>query len=594
VRFVEEEVLIMNRAKGRVSLRVTLATAFLFLTATIGRAQTPLGTTFTYQGQLQNNAVPENGSCDLQFKLFDAALGGGQIGSTITDTGITVTNGLFTVTLDFGAGAFVGNARWLEIAVACPSGSGFTTLSPRQELTPSPNALFAASAAVSTDATLTGNGTSGTPLGIAAGGVNTAQLANSGVTTGKLSATGSSSGQVLTSNGSAVAWQAPTGLSSVSHDTTLTGNGTGGTPLGVATPLALVASTSSGVVGAINSGTGQGVSGFNANGVGVLGASTNATGVVGQSTGATGVSGTSSTGSGVYGTTEGASGQVGAAGVWGDSNSYFGVWGTSGSADGVHGNSNSGNGVFGFSASGWGIRGQTGSTAAGIASMLGDNGDSGVTAFYTTSGVIGQSSGGYGVYGASAGPWPGVVAASVNGYGIYAFSTNAYAAYLDGNVHVSGTLTSGVKDFRIDHPLDPANKYLVHSSVESSEMKNMYDGIVTLDGAGEAVVHLPDWFQVENRDFRYQLTCVGDLTAVYIKKEIENNQFTIAGVKPGVKVSWQVTGVRQDAYARAHPLVVEVAKSDSERGHYLHPELYGQPGEGSLRQARAWKAPNRQ
>jgi hypothetical protein len=144
----EEEVLIMNRANGRVSFRITLAMALLFLFATIGRAQTPLGTTFTYQGQLQNSGAPENGSCDLQFKLFDASSGGSQIGSTITDTGITITNGLFTVSLDFGAGAFAGSARWLEIAVACPSGSGFTTLSPRQQLNPSPNALFAASAVV--------------------------------------------------------------------------------------------------------------------------------------------------------------------------------------------------------------------------------------------------------------------------------------------------------------------------------------------------------------------------------------------------------------------------------------------------------------
>jgi hypothetical protein len=205
----------------------------LFLTAVRAPAQTPLGTAFTYQGQLQNSGSPENGSCDLQFKLFDAASGGNQIGATITDTSVAIVNGLFTVALDFGAGAFGGSARWLEIGVACPTGSGITVLAPRQQLNPSPNALYASSASVATDPTLTGDGTSASPLGIAAGGVNTAQLAGSAVTTAKLSAAGSSSGDVLTSSGSSVVWQTPSGLSSVSHDASLTGNGTSVSPLAV-------------------------------------------------------------------------------------------------------------------------------------------------------------------------------------------------------------------------------------------------------------------------------------------------------------------------------------------------------------------------
>ncbi|MDA0244537.1 MAG: hypothetical protein OT477_14055 [Chloroflexi bacterium] len=106
-----------------------------------------VGTGFTYQGQLTSGGTTVNDTCDFEFKLFDAASGGTQQGSTLTSSGVGVANGLFTVSLDFGAGHFLGQARWLEAAVRCPVGSGgFTTLSPRQALSPTPNALFAAGA----------------------------------------------------------------------------------------------------------------------------------------------------------------------------------------------------------------------------------------------------------------------------------------------------------------------------------------------------------------------------------------------------------------------------------------------------------------
>src|SRR5581483_11520541 len=104
---------------------------------------TPVGTSFTYQGELKQSGAPVNGTCDIQFSLFDALTGGTQIGSTQTIGGVSVANGLFTVGLEFGPGAFNGDARWLQIAPACPPGSGFTTLTPRQALTPSPYAIFA-------------------------------------------------------------------------------------------------------------------------------------------------------------------------------------------------------------------------------------------------------------------------------------------------------------------------------------------------------------------------------------------------------------------------------------------------------------------
>jgi trimeric autotransporter adhesin len=146
------------------------------------------------------------------------------------------------------------------------------------------------------------------------------------------------------------------------------------------------------------------------------------------------------------------------------------------------------------------------------------------------------------------------------------------------NVDVLGTLTKPAGSFKIDHPLDPANKYLYHSFVESPDMKNIYDGVAELDASGEAVIALPDWFQALNRDFRYQLTPIGAPGPnLYIAEEVANNQFKIAGGTPGSKVSWQVTGIRQDAYANAHRIPLEVEKAPADRGRYLYPEVIGQP-----------------
>ncbi|MCI0397191.1 MAG: hypothetical protein L0332_20085 [Chloroflexi bacterium] len=130
-------------------------TAALALTAPAGQAAggTPLGTAFTYQGELADSNGSVNDTCDLQFSLWDDPSAGGQLGSTQTVASVTVADGRFTVQVNdanqFGNNAFLGEARWLQIAVRCPAGSGgYTTLSPRQELTGAPNAHFAARAAV--------------------------------------------------------------------------------------------------------------------------------------------------------------------------------------------------------------------------------------------------------------------------------------------------------------------------------------------------------------------------------------------------------------------------------------------------------------
>lgn len=208
----------------------------------------------------------------------------------------------------------------------------------------------------------------------------------------------------------------------------------------------------------------------------------------------------------------------------------------------------------------------------------------GVVGFSPATGVAGGTTGVgpvcNGTEGFHSGPTPGA--------GVYAKTTSpspAVALYAEGalagaflgDVLVQGTLSTSGKAFRIDHPLDPANRYLSHASVESPEQLTVYSGDLVTDHEGRGEVALPDYFEALNRDFRYQLTVVGNFAQAVIDREIQSNRFSVRTDKPGVKVCWQVTGTRDDAYARYRPLQVEEDKPEAERGRYLHPELHGQP-----------------
>jgi hypothetical protein len=163
-----------------------------------------------------------------------------------------------------------------------------------------------------------------------------------------------------------------------------------------------------------------------------------------------------------------------------------------------------------------------------------------------------------------------------------------------GDLKVDGTLTKAGGGFHIDHPLDPQNKYLNHSFVESSDMKNLYDGIAVLDDNGQATVTLPDWFDTLNEDFRYQLTPIGaPAPQLHLADEIAKRTLRIAGGSPRQRISWQVTGSRKDPWARTNPLSVEEAKAAVERGHYLHPQLFGADRALSIMAARFPKSARR-
>ena len=376
-----------------------------------------------------------------------------------------------------------------------------------------------------------------------------------------------------------------------------------------------------------------------ANGVYGISASPNGTGVWGDATATSGFT------SGVYGTNaspdgSGVNGNATATtgfahGVTGTSasSSGNGVQGnataTSGYSNGVYGTSasSSGAGVFGMATSpgGTGAAGYATATSGltvgvfgQIASPIGYAVDGTATATTgNTSGVYGQNQsttgdgvlgveaatsglnyGVYGITGSSSGVGvqaqnsgtQGFVALAGNPYLINSFVNqsgkftvdNSGNGFFAGNLNVTGTLTKGSGSFKIDDPLDPANKYLSHSFVESPDMMNVYNGNITTDRHGSATVVLPDYFQALNRDFRYQLTVIGQFANAIVAKKIADNRFVIRTSKPGVEVSWQVTGIRQDAYANANRIQVEVQKTPQEQGCYLHPELFGAPAEQAI------------
>lgn len=510
-------------------------------------------TAFTYQGKLTDAGNPANGNYDLQFKLFDALSSGTQQGVTLVRTPVAASAGVFTVTLDFGANVFNGADRFLEIGVR-PAGSAnaYTVLSPRQPLTPTPYAIRSMNA---------------TQLG----GVDASQY----VTT-------SSVGNAFIKNDTALQSGANLNIS---------GNGFFGGNVGVGTTTPATPLEVNGLLRSTRNGQA-------AQYLQLWGGDSASIRLTAQSSGAIGekplliqnLSGAVTPGDSnniqfQVGTTAapstkmtidkdgkvriGPSFYAGAKpmlevttssnfpGVYGFSTNSVGVYGESSSQDGVSGNSGSGSGVFGSST--------------------------------TYTGVRGISNSGDGVYGLSQITGNGVsgVSASSAGVGVYGYNqSGGYAGYFFGNVFVNGTINKAAVGFKIDHPLDPANKYLYHTGIESPDMLNLYNGNLTTDENGEATVLLPEWFEALNRDFRYQLTVIGVFAQAIVASKIKNNRFTIKTDKPQVEVSWQVTGIRQDAYANAHRMPIEEEKAEKERGYYLRPELFGQPEEKGVEWAR--------
>ena len=262
-------------------------------------------------------------------------------------------------------------------------------------------------------------------------------------------------------------------------------------------------------------------------------------------------------------------------GVYGQSNSNngYGLYGyvpsTTGTTFGVYGYtaSNSGYGVYGNAAGSGGYAGRFyAPSGQGVsASGLGN----GVVAYAKTALL------GYGVLGIKDN------SSSTSGYGVYGSHVGGgYAVFAGGTFGASGT-----KSFRIDHPTDPENKYLLHYSLEGPEVLNVYTGNIRTDAKGFATVRLPDYFAEVNKDPRYSLTVVDetdDFVMAKVSRRIQNNQFVIRTSKPNVSVSWEVKGVRNDRFMQRYGAPVVADKPEDEVGRYANPELFGKSREFAI------------
>ncbi len=659
-----------------------------------------IGTAFTYQGELLQGGAPVDeplDGCDFEFTLWTLAVGGTQLGPTLTPT-VAVSDGRFTEVLDFEDDKFQGSPRFLQIKVCCPTGCApLVALDPRQELTPVPYALALPAMRIqpSGDASFPESpnvigGTHGNTVsfGVAGGTISGGgSAAGAGINSVTNDFATVSGGQLNTASGarSTVGGgfnnKAMRGFTTVGGGDENIADGSWATVAGgwrneASGALGFNAATVGGgkdntargakpTVGGGENNTADGdydtVGGGRSN---IVSADYGTIAGGGETT-----PGDSTTGNRVfdnYGTVGGGGGnKVGSDDGNSTNNRYSTVGGgldntargSNCTVGGGVGNfatgltatvaGGSGNIAFGDrSFVGGGVR----NVAAGAnAAVLGgfenaaqaDRSVAGGTRALVESTDVGtfvwsdstttspdlfastgpnqfliNATGGVGIGTA----FPGTSAAGDNALTVDAvvdqeslrirgsgsfdelgsirFQDDFFDVSIrnsdDGfllitaptgvtvvaDLFVFGTLSKVAGAFKIDHPLDPKNKYLMHSFVESPDMMNIYNGIVRLDEQGGATVALPDWFKALNKDFRYQLTPIGAAAPnLHIAEEVADNRFSIAGGKPGLKVSWELTGIRQDAWANVNRIPVEVDKDASERGRYLYPEAFGAPSE---------------
>ncbi len=507
-------------------------------------AQADIPALMSYQGRLQNSqGAPLDGIFDIAFAIYDVASGGTALWTE--SQSVVVNEGFFNVLLGavepIPSDLFGATVRYLGVKVGADP-----EMVPRRQIVTAAYAQHAQSADIA--------------AGIEDGAIVDADVSPSAnISPTKIA------GTALTSGGNNNFSGTTTFLDSamvISNNKVVIGRSmapAGDDVLALKRSLATTASSSGARIDIANSGTGQ-IFGLasTANGSGNL-----AVGIAGSGTtdgdsavGVYGEASASSSNIGVYGTV---SGDIGTKiGVQGEISSGFNVTGVKGS---VSGSSGAASGVFGHAIScsdGYGIRGVAeGNFASGRAV------DGSATL---------NSGSGYGVVGRASDN-------GGSGYGVYGIAGNNaisnWAGYFSGDVNVTGNIFIPSLITQIDHPLDPENQILRLAGVDSPEMKTIYDGIVTTNANGEAIVTMPTYFDALNDEFRYQLTVIGEFAQVIVLKKLDHGRFTIKTEKPNLEVSWQVTGVRRDAFATANPLVVESQKRQVERGLYLHPEAFG-------------------
>jgi len=541
---------------------------FILLCITTANAQT---TSFTYQGKLTDSNVAATATYDMQFRLYDLpnAGQGTQLGATVVKPTVQATDGIFTTQLDFGAAVFAAGANvYLEISLR-PAGNmgGYISLAPRQQITSAPYAIQSL------------NAMSAVQLNGVAGGqyiqTNDSRLSdNRSPTPG--------SGNYI-QNGTA---QQPASSFNIS------GNGNAGgllsAPIVVATTqynigFSRVLSTA----GTDNLFAGVGAGSANTTG------SNNS--FFGRSAGSANTSGAFNS---FFGTNAGQANMTGGANSFfghsagsvntGSLNSFFGT------GAGERNTTGDQNAFFGKDA---GFANTTGGSNSFFGNFAGYNNKEGDQNTFVGNGAGGLNTAGdfnaffgrndgaantIGVNNTLIGTDANVAANNLNhataiGAGALATSNNSVTlgrnvdtVRVPGNLVVTGTVSKGGGAFKIDHPLNPQNKTLSHSFVESPDMMNIYNGNAITNERGEATIALPDYFRALNRDFRYQLTVIGQLAQAFVAEEVKDNQFKIRSDKPNVKVSWQVTGIRQDKFANENRIPNTEDKPEAERGKCLY------------------------
>lgn len=560
-------------------------------------AQGPQTDQFSYQGRLLEHGVPATGEFDLRFSLHTDEVLTSPLDPVVELPAWPVVDGLVIAELSF-PGQFDGRQRWLQMAV-----NGDVIL-PRQPVLASPVSQFSMNVDLRGEVTGSGQSTQVTGARVGAqadtlvrrdgaGAIEASVLrgdVQGNADSASFASHAGSADQATNATNAEHAINADSALNAtnaqhaVNADTAANfTSALAGEVVGPQGATALAPSVVTGskiadghVVRSLN-GLRDGVS---LSGTGTVGISTIGSTIQIQGTGISGVT----AGAGLTG--GGSSGAVGLAANFAGS----------GSASTVARSDHNHYGQV-WSGSGLGLRLVTSSANArvieGSSSALTDFNGSGVAGL-----IFNADSESVGIYGSTSSTHPnsaavfGQAVANGGSKALWGIATGentiaiegqgagagSLAGRFYGNVQVSGSLSKGGGSFRIDHPLDPENKYLYHSFVESPDMKNIYDGIATLDARGSAVVEMADWFEALNRDFRYQLTALdASMPGLFIAETMRDGRFVISGGVPGARVSWMVTGIRQDAWAETHRIPVEEDKPANERGRYLHPEAWGLP-----------------
>ncbi len=539
----------------------TLLTLTLCVLASVGFSQSP--EKMSYQAVIRDagNNLVTNQSVGMQISILQTSATGTAVyiethSTTTNDNGLvaveigtgTVVTGTFSA-IDWSAGPYfiktdtdpaggtvysiTGTSQLLSVPYALyakdvendndqqtltyNSGTGDLSISGGNSVTIATSGDDWGAQVTQTDATLSGDGTSGSPLGVVGDLTDDQTLSTNGdtlfISGGNYILLSSSSGNTL----------------DMAYDQ---GGAGAGRSINVdAGEVDLTTSTSNGIALRVtNSNTG----------VGIITSSTNAANTFSaiQST----TNSNSTIASAIIGNTDGA--------AWGVSGQASASSTATSAVYGSNLRTNGGHGVLGI-----GFNGVVGETnySQGMA-VYGENYD-----------AVAPLGNGIGV--AGRGYW-GVV-----GEDRYLGGTaGAFGVYSNGELGASG-----FKSFHIDHPADPENKILRHFSVESNEVLNMYRGTAVFDANGEAVVTMPDYYDLVNANPTYQLTPIGGQAQLYVKEKISNGRFVIAGGNAGQEVSWVVYAERNDPYAQQNPQMkaVEIDKRDSQKGRYFMPQLYG-------------------